>query len=151
MKQLNEIIYDAIMADEDLVAAVGGAEQVENTCFEVSPLADADNTPVPYLLVMNDGFQNNLTTKDTVWEGVEDDVQATVEIAGRDPGEVEQLLKAVRRAVERHIVSLYQQGADTPQLQSLQAAQLQWDWTKPCYFQHLTYSCTIKNEDDEQE
>ena len=149
MKNLDEIIFDAIMADADLVAAVGGPEQIESTCFEVSPLDDADNTPVPYLLVMNDGLQNNNATKDYVWEGPEDSVTATVEIAGREPREVTRLLKMVRRAVERYIVAMSSTGEPTPQLESLQASQLQWDWTKPCYYQHLTYTCTIRNDEQD--
>lgn len=149
MKHLDEIIFDAIMADADLVAAVGGPGQIESTCFEVSPLEDQDNTPVPYLLVMNDGLQNNVTTKDYVWEGPEDGVTATVEIAGREPREVTQLLSMVRRAVEHYIVAMSSRGEYTPQLESLQAGQLQWDWTKPCYYQHLTYTCTIRNDEQD--
>ena len=149
MKHLDEIIFVAIMADADLVAAVGGAERIESTCFEVSPLEDQDNTPVPYLLVMNDGFQNNVTTKDYVWEGPEDSVTATVEIAGREPREVEHLLTMVRHAVESYIVAMSSKGEPTPQLEGLQASQLQWDWTKPCYYQHLTYTCTIKNDEQD--
>lgn len=149
MKHLDEIIFDAIMADADLVAAVGGPEQIESTCFEVSPLDEQDNTPVPYLLVMNDGLQNNVTTKDYVWEGPEDSVTATVEIAGREPREVTRLLKMVRRAVERYIVAMNSMGEPTPQLEGLQAGQLQWDWEKPCYYQHLTYTCTISNDEQD--
>ena len=62
MKQLDELIYDAICADDDLMDAIGG--RVESTCFEVSP-EEQDNTPVPYLIVTDDGFQNNLGTKKT--------------------------------------------------------------------------------------
>lgn len=149
MKHLDEIIFDAIMADADLVAAVGGPKQIESTCFEVSPLEEQDNTPVPYLLVMNDGLQNNIATKDYVWEGPEDSVSATVEITGIEPREVERLLKMVRRAVERYIVAMSSMGEPTPQLESLQASQLQWDWTKPCYYQHLTYTCTISNDEQD--
>ena len=55
MKQVDEIIYDAIRADEELMTAISG--HVVSTCFEVSP-TDADNTPLPYIIVTDDGFQN---------------------------------------------------------------------------------------------
>lgn len=148
MKRPDEIIFDAIRADSALMVAIGG--RVESTCFEVSP-DEPDNTPVPYLLVMDDGLQQNLTTKDTVWEGCEDKVQVSVEIAGREPRQVQRLLKKVRRAVERYIVAMYKRGEETPQLDSLSASQLQWDWMKPCYYQHLTYQCTIKAENDDEQ
>ena len=142
MKQLDELIYDAICADDDLMDAIGG--RVESTCFEVSP-EEQDNTPVPYLIVTDDGFQNNLGTKDTIWEGDEDAVRATVEVAGNSPAEVKQLVKMVRRAVENHMVSLCNEGEDTPQLDSLQSQGIAWDWMKPCYYQHLMYNCTVNS------
>ena len=70
MKQLDEIIYDAIRSDASLMAAIGG--RVVSTCFEVPPTED-DNTPLPNIIITDDGFQNNVTTKDCVWEGGEGD------------------------------------------------------------------------------
>ena len=61
MKQVDEIIYDAIRADEELTTAISG--HVVSTCFEVSP-TDADNTPLPYIIVTDDGFQNQVESKD---------------------------------------------------------------------------------------
>ena len=148
MKQLDELIYDAICADDTLMEAIGG--RVESTCFEVSP-EEQDNTPVPYLIVTDDGFQNSQGTKDTVWEAGEDAVRATVEVAGNDPAEVKRLVGMVRRAVERHMVGLYNEGEATPQLDSLQSQGIAWDWMKPCYYQHLMYNCTVQNTEDEQE
>lgn len=149
MKQVDEIIYDAIRADEALMTAIGG--RVVSTCFEVSP-EDQDNTPLPYIVVTDDGFQNQQGTKDTVWESDEDRVQASVEIGADSPGEVKQLIKMVRRAVESHVVSLFTQGEQLPQLDALSSDGLQWDWLKPCYYQRLTYQCTTKADtDNEQE
>ena len=158
MKQLDEIIYDAIKADESLMAKLayatpqgGTAYAVRSTCFEVPP-DELDNTPVPYVVIHDDGFQNQQTTKDCVWEALEDQVQATVEIAADSPEEVKQLIKAVRKAVESYIVSLYSSGEDIPELLSLTSDGIDWDWMKPCYYSHLVYQCiTNTDTDDEQE
>lgn len=147
MKQVDEIIYDAICADADLMTAVGS--RVVSTCFEVAP-DEQDNTPVPYIIVTDDGFQNQQGTKDTVWESDEDRVQTSVEVAAASPGEVKALLRKVRRAVETYIVSLYNAGENTPQLESLQSDGLAWDWMKPCYYQRLTYQCTTKADTDDE-
>lgn len=149
MKQVDEIIYDAIQADAALMTAVG--ERVTSTCFEVSP-DETDNTPLPNIIVTDDGFQNQDTTKDSVWEGEDDEVQVTVDIAAKSPNEVKDLVHMVRRAVSRYIIGMYKNREVVPELDKLSSDGLQWDWMRPCYYQKLTYNCAIKSTtDDEQE
>lgn len=142
---IDRIIYNAICADADLMEAIG--TRVKSTCFEVSP-DEQDNTPLPYIIVTDDGFRMQPNNKDCVWEGTEDQWQATVIVSADSPNEVQQLIKSVRRAVENYVVALYQAGEQIPTLESLQASQLAWDWTKPCYYQELTYTVnqTADNE-----
>ena len=149
MKQVDEIIYDAIQADEALMTATGG--RVASTCFEVSP-DETDNTPLPNIIVTDDGFQNQDTTKDSVWEGGDDEVQVTVDIAAKSPNEVKDLVRMVRRAVSRYIIGMYENHEMVPELDKLSSDGLQWDWMRPCYYQKLTFNCSIKSTtDDEQE
>ena len=149
MKQVDEIIYDAIRADEALMTAIGG--RVVSTCFEVSP-DETDNTPLPNIIVEYDGFQNQDTTKYSVWEGEDDEVQVTVDIAAKSPNEVKDLVRMVRRAVSRYIIGMYENHEVIPELDKLSSDGLQWDWMRPCYYQKLTYNCAIKSTtDDEQE
>ena len=147
MKQVDELIYEAIKADEALMTAIGG--RVVSTCFEVPPTED-DNTPIPNIIITDDGFQNQQTTKDCVWEAAEDRVQVGVDVAAASPQEVKALIRQVRHAVEQYIGTLYTQGKDIPELESLSSDGLAWDWMKPCYYQRLNYQCII-NADDEQE
>ena len=149
MKQVDEIIYDAIQADAALMTAIDG--RVVSTCFEVSP-DETDNTPLPNIIVTDDGFQNQDTTKDSVWEGEDDEVQVTVDIAAKSPNEVKDLVRMVRRAVSRYISGMYGNHEAIPELDKLSSDGLQWDWMRPCYYQKLTYNCSIKSTtDDEQE
>lgn len=149
MKQVDEIIYDAIRADEALMTAIGG--RVVSTCFEVSP-DETDNTPLPNIIVTDDGFQNQDTTKDCVWEGSDDEVQVTVDVAAKSPNEVKDLVRMVRRAVSRYIIGMYESHEAVPELDKLSSDGLQWDWMRPCYYQKLTFNCSIKSTtDDEQE
>lgn len=143
MKQVDEIIYDAIQADETLMATIGG--RVVSTCFEVPP-EEMDNTPLPNIIITDDGFTNQTSTKDCVWEGFEDRVQVGVDVAAASPKEVKDIVNMVRQAVENHIVALYQSGEGIPELDSLTSNGLQWDWIKPCYYQRLTYQCLTTNE-----
>ena len=143
MKQVDEIIYDAIRADEELMTAIKG--HVVSTCFEVSP-TDADNTPLPYIIVTDDGFQNQVESKDDGWEGTEDRVSVGVEVAAESPQDVKRLIRMVRQAVASYIGQMYDDGEDIPELDSLSSDGLAWDWSKPCYYQRLTYQCITNTE-----
>lgn len=141
--ELDELFFNALMADADLVLAVGG--RIESTCFEVSP-DEQDNTQLPCIIVTDDGLTNNLTTKDTEWESDEDRVQASVEVDGRDPKEVKRLIRMVRKAIANYIESLADKGEDIPCLQSVQTNGVAWDWMKPCYHSTITYQCDVVND-----
>jgi hypothetical protein len=140
---LDEIFFNAIMADADLVLAVGG--RVESTCFEVSP-DDADNTLLPNIIITDDGLTNQPDSKDVEWESREDRVQASVDVAAEDPKQVKQLIGMVRQAIANYIQALDDQGEDIPYLQSVQTAGVAWDWMKPCYHDVITYTCDVPNQ-----
>ena len=114
MLELDEILYNAILADADLMAAVDG--RVESTCFEVSP-DEQDNTQLPCIIVTDDGLTNNLGTKDTEWESDEDRVQASIEVDAESPKAVKQLLRMVRRAVANHIRTMDDSDEEIPCLE----------------------------------
>lgn len=142
MKDLDEILFDAITANVDLMTTVGN--RVRSTCFEVGP-DEQDNTPLPCVIVTDNGMNNQPETKDNFWEGQEDSVTAGIEVDGRSPKEVKKIIRQCRAAVHQHIRQLAEQGEDTPYLNSLQTTDLAWDWMKPCYHQTLIYQCSIPN------
>ena len=148
MKSVDEIIYDAICADTALMEAIGS--RVVSTCFEVPP-AEADNTPLPNIIVTDDGFQNQVGSKDCVWESGEDRVQATVDVAADSPKEVKRLIRMVRRAIENQIILMSANNERIPELESLSSGGVAWDWMKPCYYQHLTYQCTTLSDIDNEQ
>ena len=140
---LDELFFNAIMADADLVLAVGG--RVESTCFEVSP-DETDNTLLPNIIITDDGMTNQPDSKDVEWESREDRVQASVDVAAEDPKQVKQLIGMVRKAIANYIQALDDQGEDIPYLQSVQTAGVAWDWMKPCYHDVITYTCDVPNQ-----
>lgn len=148
IQELDEILYNALCADADLMAAVGG--RVESTCFEVSP-DEQDNTPLPCIIVTDDGMTNNPDTKDTAWESDEDHVQASIEVDAGSPKAVKQLLRMVRRAVANYITQLANNGEDIPRLQSVQTSGVAWDWLKPCYHETISYQCDVEVDWSDEE
>ena len=141
--ELDELFFNALMEDADLVLAVGG--RIESTCFEVSP-DEQDNTPLPCIIVTDDGLSNQPTDKDIEWEAGEDRVQASVEVDAKDPKQVKQLIRMVRKAISNYIMSLYEKGEEIPCLQSVQTNGVAWDWMKPCYHSTITYQCDVEND-----
>ena len=159
MKQVDEIFYDALMADNVLKAACGykapqgedpgSPARIKSTCFEVSPTVD-DNTPLPFIIVMDDGFTNSNETKDDVWESTQDDHVVSVEVNAKKPKTVDQLIARVRYAIGRYIKTLPED--ERPQLSSVQSNGKAWDWMKPCYHTTITYRCSTNYDNSyEQE
>ena len=141
--ELDELFFNALMADADLVLAVSG--RIESTCFEVSPDGE-DNTQLPCIIVTDDGLTNQPTDKDVEWESSQDRVQASVEVSAKDPKDVKTLIRMVRKAIANYISSLYDKGEDIPTLQSIQTNGVAWEWMKPCYHETITYQCDVPND-----
>ena len=142
MKELDEILYDALKADAELMEAVGN--RIVSTCFEVSP-EEKDNTPMPCIIVTDDGWQNAPGTKDNVWESDEDTVTASVEVDATSPREVKRIVKMVRHAIAEYIAGMAAEGEEIPYLDNVQSTGIGWDWIKPCYHETVTYTCKIEN------
>ena len=136
-KELDEIIYDALKANETIVEETGG--RIKSTCFEVPPTED-DNTPIPYIIITDDPYQNEMGTKDSVWEGNTDHVQASVIIAADSPASVKRLRRLVRKAIGDYIV---ENRTGYIYLTAESNDGIQWDWSKPCYYDTIHYSCDM--------
>ena len=141
--ELDELFFNALMADAEVVLAVGG--RIESTCFEVAP-DEKDNTKLPNIIIMDDGLTNQPTTKDMEWEADEDRVQASVDVAAEDPKQVKQLVRMVRKAIANYIKGMDDKGEEIPYLQSLQTTGVEWDWMKPCYHSVMIYQCDVENK-----
>ena len=141
--ELDELFFNALMADAEVVLAVGG--RMESTCCEVAA-DDKDNTKLPNIIIMDDGLTNQPTSKDMEWEADEDRVQASVDVAAKNPKQVKQLVRMVRKAIANYIKGMDDKGEEIPYLQSLQTTGVEWDWMKPCYHSVMIYQCDVDNK-----
>ena len=112
------------------------------------PDEDADNVPVPYVIVTFDGLTNDQGTKDDIYESPYDTVDIGVEVTAKTLDDLHTLTKMVRDTILSYLrtndtaIEYYQFGAQ----------KIQYDSLKPCYWQVLTYQCNVNNTyDDEQE
>ena len=111
MLRLDKIFFDAITADAELMQAVGG--RVKSTCFEVSP-DEQDNTPLPYILILDAGKQPAQTTKDDEWMPSQWRVGAGVEVGAKSPNEVDALVMKAMKAIAEYSSTIADQGEEIP-------------------------------------
>ena len=112
------------------------------------PDDDADNVPVPYVIVTFDGLTNDQGTKDDRYESDYDTVNIGVEVAAKTLDDLHTLTQMVRDTILSYL-----RTTDTAiQDYNFAARQIQYDSLKPCYWQVLTYQCDVNNNyDDEQD
>lgn len=118
---------------------------VYNTAI-AQPDEDADNAPLPYVIVTFDGLNNQDTTKDSSFGGMADRVSIGIEIAADTRGELAEIAVSVRNTVEEYMQAHVADTGDAdfaliPDQLELQAQAVQYDPMKPCYWQRLTYLC----------
>ena len=146
MLKLDQLIYNAIYADSELMTTIGG--RVESTCFEVSPNAK-DNTPLPYIVIRDEGKQPAQATKDDDWMPSMWQMGAAIEVGAKDPKEVDDIAMMAMRAVNNYITDLYNQGEYIPNLLEgfPKTDGVEWDWMKPCYWDLVHYQCDVQNNE----
>ena len=141
----DSIFVDALKSNSTLVESVGG--RIYGTAIPL-PDEDADNAPVPYLIVTFDGLNNDVDSKDDEMESDTDKVNISIEVVGDTLAKLHELTQAVRDTVRDYLatndtdITEYQFGAQA----------IQYDSMKPCYWQVLTYQCDVENlMNDEQD
>lgn len=166
----DKLFIDILSADSTLMTAIGG--RLYDPAI-TKPDFEAENEPVPYIIVSLDGLNNEDTTKDDPFEGVTDIVQIGIEIAANTREELAQLAQRVRSLIH-HEISYVQQHArlrsadqqlltdsenryltvdrdfaDTysqiPYDYRFSAQAVQYDPMKPCFWQTLNYQCSVEN------
>ena len=141
----DSIFIAAIQSNPALVERIGG--RLYGTAIPL-PDEDADNVPVPYLIVTFDGLNNQNETKDDVYESNYDTVNIGVEVTGETIDNLHELTQAVRDT----ILSYFREHETAVNDYTFSADPIQYDSLKPCYWQTLRYQCEVYNlNDDEQD
>jgi hypothetical protein len=108
-----------------------------------------DNCPLPYLIVTFDGLTNDSETKDDTYDGGEDRVQISVEIAAEAREDVAEIAELVRSTMNDFVHDYEPPQSETeedlspliPSGWNFSAQAVQYDMNKPCYWQALVYAC----------
>ena len=133
--------------DDDGTTVIDETPRLYGTAIGL-PDDDADNVPVPYVIVTFDGLTNDQGTKDNRYESQYDTVNIGVEVTAKTLDDLHTLTQMVRDTILSYL-----RTNETAIMDYQFAAQpIQYDSLKPCYWQVLTYQCdTINTHDDEQE
>lgn len=133
--------------DDDDTTVIDETPRLYGTAIGL-PDEDAENVPVPYVIVTFDGLTNDQGTKDDRYESVYDTVNIGVEVTAKTLDDLHTLTQMVRDTILSYL-----RTNDTAIMDyQFAAQQIQYDSLKPCYWQVLTYQCDVYNQyDDEQE
>ena len=144
----DSIFIAALSASEDIMEATGG--RIYGTAIPL-PDEDAENVPLPYIIVTFESLQNGDQTKDDLYEGSEDKVAIGVTVVAGKLGALHDLTQMVRDV----ILSYFRANATAVEDYDFSAQAIQFDSMKPCYWQVLHYQCdmynTLTDNEDEQE
>jgi hypothetical protein len=148
----DKLFYDILKADTELMEAVG--DRLYNTVIG-KPEVDELNEPVPYIIVMFAGLNNDETTKDDPYESDTDTVNIEIELAADNFDELTDLAKHVRKTIHDAMVEHDGEGLDYPYDYRFSTSDKTYNYMKPCYGIILNYSCSVENhlneDDDEQD
>lgn len=103
------------------------------------PEEDADNVPVPYLIVTFDGLNNDQTTKDDTYESDSDHVQIGIEAAAPTLEALHTLTQQVREVVHGYFIA----NETAVSGYQFRAEPIIYDEWKPGYGQVLRYQCDV--------
>lgn len=141
--QTDIIFVRALRENTELIAKLPAGD-VYNTAIAL-PEEDAENAPLPYIIVSFDGLTNDQTTKDG-YESDYDTVNIGVEVAAATRDQLFDLTQSVRDTVLSFFESLQSDPTDddfslVPLDYQLSATGVRYDDQKPCYWQILNYQC----------
>lgn len=144
--QTDRIFIAALAADAGINADVAG--RIYSTAIPM-PDEEAENVPLPYIIVTFDGMENDEKTKDDIYEGAEDKVKIGVMVVARTRDALAALVEKVRTAIPTFFTE-YESPEDEeeedlsdliPGDYTLTAGAVSYDADKPCYWLQLNYDC----------
>jgi hypothetical protein len=147
--QSNADLLETLGYTEPTPSSKGSPARIYGTAIPL-PDEDADNVPVPYVIVTFDGLNNDDSTKDDQYESEYDKVNIGIEVVGVKLKGLHDLTQMVRST----ILSYFRTTKTAVVDYTFTADPIQYDSMKPCYWQTLRYQCDVYNltdNDDEQD
>lgn len=139
--QTDIIFVKALSSNTELMELLP-AHNVYNT-GNIQPKNGQDNVKIPYILVSYDGMTNEDDTKDE-YEGDEDKVEISIEIAAKNREQLAEIAIMVRDTIRNYFENADPSDEDynlVPTDYVFSASRVMLDEGKPCFWQTLNYVC----------
>ena len=142
--QTDIVFVKALRSNATLIQQLAAGD-VYNTTIAL-PDEEAENAPLPYVIVSFDGLNNQDMTKDSSYEGLTDTVTIGIEIAAETRPQLAALAIMVRQTIAAYFAEHVQDVQDEdyeliPNAYTTSAQGVQYDSWKPCFWQRLSYQC----------
>ena len=146
--QTDIVFVEAIRSNTDLIAQLPAGD-VYNTAIAL-PDEDADNAPLPYVIVSFDGLSPQDSTKDNRWDSLTDVVTVGIVIVAQTRPSLADLAIKVRKSIIDYFTAQVQEEGENagliPYSYTMQAEAVQYDQLKPCYWQRLIFTCITDSD-----
>lgn len=147
--QTDIIFVKALRSNAELISQLPAGD-IYNTAIAL-PDEEAENAPLPYIIVSFDGLNNQDTTKDDAFESESDSVQIGITICTGEREELGDMAVAVRTTIREYFREHYGDTTDEdfaliPNDITLNAQGVQYDSMKPCFWQVLNYQCDTETD-----
>ncbi len=138
----DQVFFDAIKENAELMQTIGN--RLYSTSIPL-PDAEADNVPIPYVILTFDGLTNDGYSKDG-YEGIQDNVTVGVLITAGTREELGTIANDIRTSVREYFNANFGTLDGIPDDYRFSAQPVQYYAAKPCFWQELSYQCAFKNE-----
>lgn len=153
MGLLTDIFFiRALRSDEELMQMLPAGDVYNNVA---DPDYDMENVQIPYIIVNNDGGNNQPGTKDDLCESVEDRTNISIRMVARNRDELSRIALRVRRTVSEFVKDgiMRLQSGETqdgdelcPQDYDFRFSDIANDMDKPAQYLMFYYDCYTINE-----
>lgn len=140
--QTDIIFVKALRANSEIMEQLPAGD-VYNTTIAL-PDEEAENAPLPYVIVSFDGLTNDQDSKDDPFESESDQVSISIEVAARTRQELGELTEKVRKQVHQYFMEIDEDDEDIDMIPldyQFTAQAVVYNADKPCYWQVLNYQC----------
>lgn len=140
--QTDIIFVKALRANSEIMEQLPAGD-VYNTTIAL-PDEEAENAPLPYVIVSFDGLTNDQDSKDDPFESESDQVSISIEVAARTRQELGELAEKVRHQVHQYFMEIDEDDEDIDMIPldyQFTAQGVVYNADKPCYWQVLNYQC----------
>ena len=148
-----DIFFIAAIKSNDELMALLPAHNVYNNVAD--PDFDMDNVAMPYIIVNNDGGNNDTSSKDNDYESENDKVNISVRIVARNRKELDNLASTVRQTIHQYICDMDDQlsaGEEPegwelkPEDYTFSFSDIAYEMQKPSHYVMFYYQCDVTND-----